>query len=543
MTTSRTNANLVEWRDVTFRYPKSDVAVLQNLNLEVEEGQFVLVVGPSGSGKSTLLRTLNGLVPHFSGGRISGEVRVAARAPIDEGPHAMSPIVGFVQQDPESQFVVNVVEDEVAFALENQGLSMTVMHRRLEEVLDQLNIAELRQRRINTLSAGQEQRVAIASVLSLQPRMLVLDEPTSQLDPQAAEEVLVTLRRLNQDLGLTVVLSEHRLERVIQYADRVVYLPAPGVAPLSGKPEDVLPEMPFAPPLVELAKALGWHPLPLTIKEARRFAAQVQLAPAALPTIAAAERGLCIDARDLWYSYNGTPALRGLSLRVNKGELVAVMGRNGAGKTTLLKSLVGLLHPSQGRAVVEGLDTAAVSLEQVIERVGYVPQDPSSLLFADTVRQELAFTRRAHGQPPVEHEAWLDRVGLSGFGERYPRALSVGERQRVALAAILVAEPDLLLLDEPTRGLDPLEKQALSEFLREQSRHGRTVVMATHDVELVARTAERVVIMSEGQVVVDGPAREVMAESPVFGSQINKLFRDPRLMTVQDVLEACANAD
>jgi energy-coupling factor transporter ATP-binding protein EcfA2 len=537
------NGKLIEWHDMTFRYPSSALPVLSQLNLQIAEGEFVLVVGPSGSGKSTLLRTLNGLVPHFSGGRISGEVHVANRAPIREGPHAMSPVVGFVEQDPESQFVVSIVEDEVVFALENQGLSPTVMRKRLEETLDQLNIADLRHRHINTLSAGQKQRVAIASVLSLQPQVLVLDEPTSQLDPQAAEEVLTTLQRLNQDLGLTVVLSEHRLERVIEYADRVVYLPAPGEAPISGAPEDVLPQMPFAPPLLELAKALRWQPLPLTIKKARRFAAHTRLAPAELSATSTGTRRTCIDAREVWYSYNGMPALRGLSLQVQKGELVALMGRNGAGKTTLLKSLVGLLRPSQGKVMVEGLDTRAVSLEQLIERVGYVPQDPSSLLFADTVREELDFTRRAHGQPPAVQEEWLDRMGLSGLGERYPRELSVGERQRVALAAILVAEPEVLLLDEPTRGLDPLQKDALSEFLRDQCSQGRTVVVATHDVELVAKAAQRVIVLSEGQIVVDGPAREVLTESMVFSSQINKLFRDPRLITVQDVLEASANAN
>jgi energy-coupling factor transporter ATP-binding protein EcfA2 len=534
---------LVEWRDVTFHYPRSDVAVLKSLSLAIEEGQFVLVVGPSGSGKSTLLRTLNGLVPHFSGGRISGHVRVAVHEPVLEGPHAMSPVVGFVQQDPESQFVVSIVEDEVAFALENQGLSPAVMRKRLEEVLDQLNIADLRHRRISALSAGQKQRLAIASVLGLQPRVLVLDEPTSQLDPQAAEEVLTALQQLNQDLGLTVVLSEHRLERVIQYADRVVYLPAPGVAHITGRPEDVLLQTPFSPPLVELAKALRWRPLPLTIKQARRFATRMRLAPPELSFRSYDGQAACIDARDVWYSYNGTPALRGLSLQVHKGELVALMGRNGAGKTTLLKNLVGLLHPNQGQVMVEGLDTHAVPLETVIERVGYVPQDPSSLLFADTVRQELDFTRRAHGQPPADNGQWLATMGLSGLGDRYPRDLSVGERQRVALAAILVAEPELLLLDEPTRGLDPVEKEALSHFLRDQCEKGRTVVVATHDVELAAKTAQRVIIMSEGQIVVDGPAREVMTESAVFSSQVNKLFRDPRLMTVQDVLEAVSNAD
>ena len=255
---------MIEWQGLTFRYPSGEEAVLQELYVSIAEGEFIVIAGPSGAGKSTLLRTLNGLVPHFSGGRISGGVRVAGHDPVAQGPHAMSPLVGFVQQDPESQFVVDTVEHELAFAMENQGLSQAQMHRRVEQVLQQLGIAALRGRRIHSLSAGQKQRVAIASVLTLQPKVLVLDEPTSQLDPQAAQDVLTTLRRLNQELGLTIVLSEHRLERVVPYADRLIFLPGLGEAPIFGPPRKVLQQMPFGPPVVQLAKALGWQPLPLT---------------------------------------------------------------------------------------------------------------------------------------------------------------------------------------------------------------------------------------------------------------------------------------
>jgi energy-coupling factor transporter ATP-binding protein EcfA2 len=528
---------LIALQDLTFRYPNSDTPVLRQVSLKIEEGEFILVVGPSGAGKSTLLRTLNGLVPHFSGGRISGQVLVDGHEPIAEGPHRMSPVVGFVQQDPETQFVVDTVEEELAFGMENHGLSQALMRTRIEEVLDQLGIAHLRRRHIGNLSAGQKQRVAIGSVLALQPQVLVLDEPTSQLDAQAADEVLATLRQLNQDLGLTIVLSEHRLERVVQYADRLIYLPAPGEPPLSGTPEEVLLRMPFAPPLVQLARAFDWRPVPLTIQDARPFTSQMELDPVE-PQRREGGGSTCIEMHDVWYDYDGIEALCGLDLRATKGELIALMGRNGSGKTTLLKHLVGLLHPKRGRVMVHGLDTREAPLETLIQHVGYVPQDPNALLFADTVQQELEFTRRAHALPPPDVQRWLTTVGLAGLGERYPRDLSVGERQRVALAAILVAEPSILLLDEPTRGLDPVEKLGLANFLRAQTDLGRTVVMATHDVELAAVCAQRVIIMGEGRVVVDGPAREAMSQSLVFGSQVNRLFRDPRLLTVQDVLEA-----
>jgi len=534
---------LIRLQNVTFHYPHSDRPALNQVNVAIQEGDFVLVIGPSGAGKSTLLRTLNGLVPHFSGGRIAGKITVAGHDPIAEGPHRMSPIVGLVQQDPEAQFVVDTVEDELAFGMENQGLSQTVMRKRVEEVLDQLGIAHLRQRRISSLSAGEKQRVAIGSVLTLQPKVLVLDEPTSQLDPQAAEEVLTTLRHLNQDLGLTVVLSEHRLERVVQYADQIIYLPALGSQPMLGKAEEVLPQVPFAPPLVQLAKSFHWQPLPLTIKEARPFISQMDM-QRALPRethqlgLRHEYNPVHVEAHEVWFNYNGVEALRGVSLRAGEGELIALMGRNGSGKTTLLKHLVGLLQPKRGYVVVHGQDTRRTSLETLIRYVGYVPQDPNTLLFADTVRQELEFTRRAHALSLTGVQSWLERLGLTQLADLYPRELSVGQRQRVAIAAILVAEPPTLLLDEPTRGLDPVEKQVLADFLRAQTEQGRTVILATHDVELAAACAHRVVILSEGQVAVDGPTREVMSQSLVFASQVNKLFRDPRLLTVKDVLEA-----
>jgi energy-coupling factor transport system ATP-binding protein len=528
-----------------YRYPGSTSAVLDDLSFDVREGEFLLVIGPSGSGKSTLLRCLNGLVPHFYGGQISGRIAVDGRDPVALGPRGMAGSVGFVLQDPEAQFVVDRVEDELAFALENQGLDPVVMRKRVEEALDQLGIVALRGRSVNTLSGGERQRVAIAAVMTLQPRLLVLDEPTSQLDPQAAEEVLDTLVKLNEDLGLTVVLSEHRLERVVQYADRILYLPGDGRPPILGEPRAVLEQVELTPPLITLAKALGWSPLPLTIKEGRRFVAQS--APAAAPALArplpAPEAPASVlSVSDLGFSYNGHPALDGVSLRVRQGELVALMGRNGSGKTTLLKQLVGLLRPQRGEVEIvdprshQALNTRRAAVEEIIGIVGYVPQNPNALLFNDTVRQELDFTRRGHRLPPADHSSLLDTLGLTRHADDYPRDLSVGERQRVALASILVAEPQILLLDEPTRGLDYGQKAVLADFLRAEKARGRTIIMATHDVELVAGCADRVVLLGDGQVVVDGPARQVMGESLVFASQINKLYRAPALLTVEDVL-------
>lgn len=533
---------MIELRNVTYAYPDTRAPVLRNLQLQVEEGEFLLVIGASGSGKSTLLRCANGLVPHFYGGTFRGSVCVADHDPVREGPRGMSAVVGFVFQDPESQFVVDSVEDELAFAMENHNLDQTVMRKRVEEVLDQLNISHLRHRKINTLSGGEKQRVAIGAVLTLQPSVLVLDEPTSQLDPQAAEEVLTTLQKLNSDMGLTIVLSEHRLERVVQYADRILYLPGNGEKPLIDTPQEVMRQVELAPPLISLSKRLDWQPLPLTIKEGRRFARQLRLPPPAdhppddLRCAQGDLKSPIINIQNLWFSYNGHEALRDVNLSVMQGEFVALMGRNGSGKTTLLKHLVGLLRPGRGRVELWGENTKGKDTEDIARRVGYVPQNPSSLLFADTLRDELNFTRRSHGLDTGDYDALLRSLHLEDHIDAYPRDLSGGERQRAAMAAILVADPDIILLDEPTRGLDYYQKRALADFLSGKQDEGKAIIMSTHDVELVAQCADRVVIMGEGQIVVDGPARSVMSRSMVFSSQINKLFHDERLLTMDDVL-------
>jgi len=535
-------STIIEFSNVTYTYPDMETPVFEELSLSIPEGSFTLVIGPSGSGKSTLLRCLNGLVPHFTGGAIRGRIRVAGRDPVALGPRGMSDCVGFVFQDPEAQFVIGEVEEELAFAMENMGLPEIVMRRRIEEVLDQLNIAPLRRRRISTLSGGERQRVAIGAALTLQPQILVLDEPTSQLDPQAAEEVLTYLQKLNQDLGLTIVLAEHRLERVLQYADQVLYLPGNGQPPAYGTPREVMAHAELAPPLVALGRALGWEPLPLTIKEGRRFIRgvgkrEIEVAQAGEGSHLR-PRSPVIEMEGVWFAYNGQEALRGVNLTIRAGEIVALMGRNGSGKTTLLKNLVGLLRPQEGRIKLFGEDIRHRQTQEIARRVGYVPQDPNALLFADSVREEVIFTRRSHGLPLGEPLDVLRRLNLESLADAYPRDLSTGERQRIALAAIIAAEPQVLLLDEPTRGMDYLQKRALASFLREQKRRGRTTVIATHDVELVAQVADRIVLLGDGEVVVDGPPREVMTDSLVFAPQVNKLLRDPRFLTVEDVLKA-----
>ncbi len=534
---------------VTFTYPEARSPALDRVSLELEAGQFGLVIGASGSGKSTLLRCINGLVPHFSGGQFAGRVVVEGRDTRESSPRDLASVAGFVFQNPEAQFVTDRVEDELAFALENAGIAPLTMRKRVEEVLDALGIAPLRGRAVSSLSGGEQQRVAIAAALALQPTILVLDEPTSQLDPQSAEDVLNALVRLNADLGLTVILAEHRLERVLQFADRVVYLPAAGAAPLVGKPREVMEQIALTPPLVTLGKAMGWKPLPLTIKEGRRFASRLAAgggkwaeAGDDRPAVAATtdQTPPALEIRDVWFGEGGKDILRGVSLSARAGEFLALMGRNGSGKTTLCKCIVGLARPQHGRVFLDGQDVTGRPTADICLRVGYVPQNPDALLFADAVHDELLITLRNHGldetAAPVAPGELLDGLGLADVARRYPRDLSAGQRQRTALASVLVTRPHVLLLDEPTRGLDYSAKALLTAILRHWQSQGAAIVMVTHDVELVAACAGRVALVAEGEIVVEGPARQVLSESAIFSSQINKLFGTPSLLTVDDVL-------
>jgi energy-coupling factor transporter ATP-binding protein EcfA2 len=535
---------MIHFDRLTYTYPSSPYPALTDVTLDIAEGEFVLLAGPSGAGKSTLLRCLNGLVPHFTGGTLSGSVTVAGHDPVAEGPQVLSRVVGFIFQDPEAQFVVDRVEDEVAFALENAAIPPDDMRARVEEALRLLDISPLRGRPLETLSGGEKQRVAIAAALALRPRILVLDEPTSQLDPRSAEAVLEAAVHLNRRLGLTIVLAEHRLERVLPHADRLIYLPGPDQPVLSGPPRQVLRHVDLTPPLVTLGKRLGWEPLPLTVDEGRAFARKTvsgfrfQVSRSNLrPETLKPETTLHVEG--LSFSYDGTPVLRAIDLQVGEGELVALMGRNGSGKTTLLRCIVGLLRPRQGEIRLAGESLVGRETADVCRSVGYLPQEPDGLLFADTVADELAVTLRNHGllnRSPLVPADLLARLGLSDLAASYPRDLSVGQRQRVALGAVTVTQPRLLLLDEPTRGMDYPAKRELVRLLREWQGEGAGVLLVTHDVELAAQAADRVVLLGQGGVIADGPPAEVLAGSPLFAPQVSRLFPGTGWLTVEDAL-------
>jgi energy-coupling factor transporter ATP-binding protein EcfA2 len=539
---------MIDFKDLTFTYPGTERPVLEGVSLQIPAGELCLVMGPSGAGKSTLLRCINGLVPHFTGGRLHGNILVNGFNPVEISPHEMSHIVGFVFQDPEAQFVVDVVEDEVAFSMENAGIPPSDIELRIDEALQLLDMNSLRSRRLETLSGGERQRVAIAAALALRPQILVLDEPTSQLDPHGSEEVLQTLVHLNKQLGLTIVLAEHRLERVVPYVGQIVFLSGEYPGGLTGNPRDVLSKVQQNPPVVSLGKAFGWDPLPLTVEEAHRYVDQtIKLRPVATKEISldisegnGKQKPAFIQVKGVHVNYGDIRALGGVDFNLYPGEICVMMGTNGAGKSTLLRSLVGLTPIQAGSIYVGGKDIAGRSVAGICQQVGYLPQDPNALLFADTVLEELLITLRNHKlESPgaiLQSNLLLDRLGLGDKANAYPRDLSTGERQRVAMGAVMVTKPGALLLDEPTRGLDYHAKHILLDLLRGWREEGMAILLVTHDVELAVQAADRMIILDNGLITADGEPDKVLAVSPVFSPQMAKIFPGMGWLTVEDAI-------
>ncbi len=521
---------VIEFDSVTITYSGASAPTLADVRLTIDEGELVLVVGETGSGKSTFLRAINGLVPHFTGGTVHGRVRVAGRDTSTHHPRDLADVVGVVPQDPMSSFVTDTVEEELAYGMECLGIAPSTMRRRVEETLDLLGLADVRDRALLSLSGGQRQRVAIGAVLTSHPRVLVLDEPTSALDPGAAEEVLATLQRLVHDLGITVVLAEHRLERVLEYADRVIFVPG-GAQPLVvGSPGTVMATSPVAPPVVRLGRLAEWDPLPLSVRDARRQAGDLRARLHAQPVRAqdiAIRRPPVVAVDRTQASYGAVHALRGVTLDVAPGEIVALMGRNGAGKSTLLSTLVGLRRPNAGTVRIDGVDPATLTGPRLIGRVGLVPQDSSDLLSRDSVAAECADADRDADVDSGSAARLLHRLAPEIPLDAHPRDLSEGQRLVLALAVILVSTPAVILLDEPTRGLDYPTKDRLSQLLRDLAESGHAIVVATHDVELAAETATRVVVLADGEVVADGPTADVVVGSPLFAPQVAKVLVGP----------------
>ncbi|HEY3737056.1 MAG TPA: ATP-binding cassette domain-containing protein [Jatrophihabitans sp.] len=541
---------MIVFDHVSVTYSDADHPVLQDVNLQIPEGELCLLMGRTGSGKSTLLGAINGLVPHFTGGTLAGRVVVDGRDTATNPPREFADLIGVVMQDPTAGFVTDTVEEELAYGMEQLAVPADVMRKRVEEILDLLGLAELRDRPLYELSGGQQQRVAIGSVLTTHPKVLVLDEPTSALDPTAAEEVLATITRLVHDLGLTVILAEHRLERVVQYADRILYLAGDGSV-RDDAPAEILATSAVAPPVVELGRLAGWQPLPLSVRDARRAAEplRTELADRPVPpqrpplTTLHADEPL-LAARTILVRYGDLVAVRNVDVSLAAGQVTALMGRNGSGKSSLLWALQGSGARQGGtlRAGSAGLDTADVSAAKARSLVGLVPQTPADLLYLDTVQDELdqadAESSGVTDSSAPSARDLLDRLAPGIPDEVHPRDLSEGQRLALVLAIQLRAAPPVVLLDEPTRGLDYPGKQALTAILDDLAAEGRAIVVSTHDVEFVATAADRVIVMAQGEIVADGPTANVITASPAFSPQVAKILAPLPYLTVAQVAQA-----
>ncbi len=517
---------LVSVRGLTYWYPSSQVPALDGVSLDFGPGEFVLLVGASGSGKSTLLRALNGLVPRYHGGRYAGSVLVdgieASHGPSTE----LAARVGLVFQDPERQSVMSRVDNEVAFGLECLGVPSEGIGPRVAEALSNVGLRDRSSALVSELSAGQAQRLALADVLAMEPAVLALDEPTSQLDPEAAEEFLLYLDRERKRAGTTVLLAEQRLDRGLQLADRVLVLQE-GRVVFDGTPEGFVNddrEGDGDVPRPTLATVFaGRGPVPVSVEEARpRIGELIGGGGLATGGREPSRPGpVLVECRDVRFSYNrGTEVLRGADLEVRGGEVLVLVGPNGAGKTTLARHLNGLLRPSEGRVLLEGEDTVGMPVGRLAGEVALLTQNPGDYLFERTVERELRLTASYRGLDPGEAEVEIgqlkDRLGLWPLMDRFSWDLSAGQRQRVALGALMVGAPRVMVLDEPTRGMDTSHKASLANMLRELAAEGRGVMVITHDQEFGALVADRYAVLEEGRVTVSGRPWEVFAQRPSY---------------------------
>ncbi|MDX6651713.1 MAG: energy-coupling factor transport system ATP-binding protein [Solirubrobacterales bacterium] len=517
------------FENFSYRYPGAASDALDAISLTIDPGELVVLAGRSASGKSTLLRAACGLVPHFHGGEAAGRAAVTGLDIRDHGPAELTGRAAFVAQDPETQVVSTTVRAELELPLELRGDSPSTRARAVEEVALALAIPHLLDRATDTLSGGELQRVALAAALVTRPPLILLDEPTSQLDPVAGDELIWLLRRLNEEWGLTILLCEHRLERCLAAADRTIAM-ADGAIAYDGTPEAFLDWALATDPILATPAAQLFHqadisPLPTGVKAARRFLAASGVGPrvaGAKPGVARSAPGVAaLRIKDLWVALDSgeqpTEVLRGMDLAATAGERIALMGRNGAGKSTLLRTLAGLIPPARGRYETP---TGCALLSQT----------PGDYFVQERVADEFA--------PGVAGPA-LAAVGLEGVADADPRDLSGGERQRLALAIVMAGRsgaraPGLVCFDEPTRGMDRACKADLAALIDELAAAGAAVIVATHDVEFAAEFADRVILLGEGEPIADGSCAEILSGGWYFATEVARILDVDGVITAED---------
>ncbi|AGK52638.1 ABC transporter ATP-binding protein [Bacillus sp. 1NLA3E] len=542
----------IELNNITFTYPETETPALKNLSLQIEKGQFVVLFGASGSGKSTLLRLLKKEIrPH---GELKGDIIINGRSRQESDAGANE--IGFVFQDPENQVVAENVLQEIVFGLENMGLSTTEMRSRVAEMVHFFGAESLLDRKTHELSGGKKQQINLASVLLMQPNILLLDEPTAQLDPVSARELLDMLVRLNDEFGMTIVVAEHRLEELFTVSDKIVMMEQ-GKITHEGAPKQMMEMLwnssnrvyvPSIPSLyLSIEKNENRKNPPLTVKEGKRWFQQnalIDLSTSDSSVVADAKEEL-IRAKNLafLYSKDDEMVLKELDFSIQKGETYALLGGNGSGKSTLLKLIGGILKPSQGKVFFHEKPLKTWSKNDLIKKIGYLPQNPKIFFIQDTVEKEINETLKQWGITDFfEVERLLNLLGIAHLRNQHPYDLSGGELQKAALACLLIRNPEVLLLDEPTKGLDPVSKANLAEILKGLQEGGTTILMSTHDVEFAAQHATKCGMMFQGKITSEGSPSEFFKGNFFYTTMIQRLFRhipESQIMTLEEAVSAC----
>ena len=515
---------------VSYMYPRSTDLVLSNISLEIKKGEFFGIIGPTGAGKTTLCLSLNGIVPQFYGGRFFGSVKINGLDTLEHPISQMAGLVGEVFEDPETQLIATSVENEIAFALENLKFPREEILARIPPVLEAVRLGGMEKKIPSELSGGQKQRLAIAAALAVQPSILVLDEPTSQLDPIGSQEVFSTVRELNKELGITIVMASHASEEMAEYADRVALI-SKGEILTIGEPDAVygdienLYQNDLRPPqvastyyFIKKERKVPVKKIPVKLDEGLKLlpkvAAESRYTPPSLPVSRVARPGEpLLSVKNLKHVYpDGTQAIHDISLDIYEGEYALIIGQNGAGKSTLVKHFLTLLKPTQGHVLVNGVDTRELTLSGLARRIGYVAQNPDNQIFNATVGDEVSFALKNLGFKKDEVERRtiesLEAMGLLDARAQHPLALPKGDRARVVIAAILAMHPEIIIFDEPTTGQDYRGAKYILEISRQLHQAGKTVIVITHHLYLMPEYAERVIVIGKGTLLLDAPIRE-----------------------------------
>jgi len=545
-----TEDTIIDVKNLSFWYMDSSRPALNNVNLKINAGETTLILGPSGCGKSTLALCLNGIIPHRIQGRMEGEVIVDGMNTKERPLHELTQKVGIVFQDPETQFCTLYVEDEVAFGPENLCFPREEIDKRVSESLKKVHLLKYRKTRLDRLSGGEKQRVALASMLAMNPKIMIFDEPTSNLDPASTVEVFSMIREMSEDPEKTIILIEHKVDEIIDIVDKMIVMNS------EGKVVDIGPPRKIIGKILERVEELGiWLPqisklaamishrfegvrrgkIPLTIEEGIEFLETLDVIHKLRGKKRREERRIldgeeAISVKDLSFTYpDGTTALKGISLKVAKGDFLALVGGNGSGKTTLALCMIGAFRIPKGKVFLNGRDITSMTRYEIAKEVGYVFQYPEHQFVENKVYDEVAFSLRVRrvGEEEVQERVMniLRMFSLERYIEANPFSLSQGEKRRLSVATMLVVEPDILILDEPTFGQDERNSRYIMQLLRKLNEQGKTIIMITHDMKLVAKYAKSVAVMLDGKIIYEGTVDELF-ENPQIMERA-KLLRPP----------------